>query len=66
VARVWVEEDAEPHLRCRLMHTLNVAAAKNAVTFANTEEDVYATVRGWLQAFLRRERPSTTPRKETR
>jgi hypothetical protein len=57
VVRVWVEGDSRRQLRGRLTQTLNAASARQEVAYVRSEDDVYAAVRSWLQAFLRLERP---------
>jgi hypothetical protein len=65
VVRVWVEGESRPQLRGRVIHTLNAATARRVVTFAQNEDEVYTTVKSWLQAFLRHERPEPLQTEET-
>lgn len=54
VVRVWLEggpSDGDG-LRARIIQTLDVAAGAEIVTAAATTDQVCATVREWLEAYL--------------
>ncbi len=53
VVRVWIEGDSDDDgLRARITQTLDLFAGAEIVTAAATTDDVYAAVRGWLEAYL--------------
>jgi len=52
VVRVWVEGDsAEGRLRARITQTVDLFEPE-VITTAATTDDVYAAVRGLLEAYL--------------
>jgi hypothetical protein len=51
VVRAWLEEGAEVGLRARVTHTLDVSRRGEIVLVAATQEEIYAAVRTWLEAF---------------
>lgn len=54
VVRVWVEAGPcdSVELRARITRTLDLTAGPELVTAAATTDQVYATVREWLEAYL--------------
>lgn len=53
VVRVWIEGDSDDDgLRARITQTVDLFAGAEIVTAAATTDDVYAAVRGWLEAYL--------------
>lgn len=53
IVRVWIEGDAsDSGLRARITHTLDLATGAEVVTAAATPDQIQATVREWLEAYL--------------
>jgi hypothetical protein len=52
VLRAWLEPGAEPRLRVRITHSLNVGRQEPTVAAAATVEETEDIVRAWLIAFL--------------
>jgi hypothetical protein len=50
--RAWHEDDPAAPLRARITSTLDVSRGDELVSAAAAPEDVYETVRAWLDAFL--------------
>ena len=50
MVRVWVEDDHT--LRARLTQTLDLAHRDETVAVASSVEEIVATVRAWLDAFV--------------
>ena len=48
MARVWVEDDTDQGWRCRITRTDDVALAGEVSSVVSTPEQVFATVREWL------------------
>lgn len=52
VVRVWIEGDSDDAgLRARITQTVDLHSGPE-VSVAATSDDVYAAVRGWLEAYL--------------
>jgi hypothetical protein len=51
VARAWLEPGADVALRLRVTHTLDVSRRGEIALVATSEEEMYAAVRTWLEAF---------------
>jgi hypothetical protein len=53
IVRVWLEGDSgSDALRARITQTVDLLEGAAVVTAAATTDDVYATVRDWLEAYL--------------
>jgi hypothetical protein len=53
VVRVWIERDSDDDgLRARITQTVDLHSGVKVVSVAATSDDVYAAVRGWLEAYL--------------
>jgi hypothetical protein len=53
IVRVWMENEDPAFLRARIVHTTEVSSEKRHACSAATPEAIYATVREWLEAFIR-------------
>jgi hypothetical protein len=52
IVRAWHEDDSAAALRVRITSTLDVSRGDELVSTAATPEQVYETVRAWLEDFL--------------
>jgi hypothetical protein len=52
VIRVWMEPGGPAALRARVTHILDIVVADEAVIIAASQEEIYAAVQAWLQAFV--------------
>jgi hypothetical protein len=58
VVRVWLERGLDTQLRARITQTFDIAGEDELVIAASSVEEVYGTVRQWLDDFVARgERP---------
>jgi len=54
IVRLWIEQNTREGLRARITQTLDSAGAEQKVAAAGNPEDIYAAVRTWVEAFVRR------------
>ncbi len=64
VIRAWTEALAERSLRARITQTLDISTGTSVETAAGSEEEIFAAVRAWLQAFAA-DRKQLRDRKES-
>lgn len=51
IVRLWIERDSPDGFRARITQTLDSTGHEQAMAAASDPEDVYATVRAWVEAF---------------
>lgn len=52
IVRLWVEPAAQVGFRARITHTLDSTGREQQVATTATAEEVYATVRAWVEDFV--------------
>jgi hypothetical protein len=52
IVRIWMEGSARDGLRARITRTLDATGPEQAGATAATPEDIYASVRTWVEAFV--------------
>jgi hypothetical protein len=52
VIRVWIEGDPGTGLRCRITRSLDLSSPEQVVTATTSIDEVLATARAWLEAFI--------------
>ena len=50
--RMWIEADPRSGFRARITHTLDASVPDQAMVTVATPEDLYVTVRDWVEAFV--------------
>ena len=52
IVRIWREPHSSTGFRARIIQTLDLSAPEEDVSAADTAEDVCASVRRWIEAFV--------------
>jgi uncharacterized NAD(P)/FAD-binding protein YdhS len=52
IVRAWFEDDSTAAFRARITQALDLSRADEVVSTVATPEQVYTTVRAWLEALM--------------
>jgi hypothetical protein len=55
ILRLWIEADASEGFRARITQKLDSTEPEQAMATAADPEDIYASVRTWVEAFVEQE-----------
>jgi hypothetical protein len=54
MVRLWIEASAVEGFRARITQTLDSMTTEQAVATVASPEDLYETIRGWVETFVSR------------